>query len=56
LANSNRIAIGYMYDLSKRTNLYASMARVENEKNVKTLADVNGATATLFNFGIRHRF
>ncbi|WP_395004964.1 porin [Undibacterium sp.] len=56
LANSNRIAVGYMYDLSKRTNLYASMARVENEKNVKTLADVNGATATLFNFGIRHRF
>lgn len=55
-ANSNRIALGYTYELSKRTNLYASMARVDNEKSVKTLADVNGATATLFNFGIRHKF
>ena len=55
-ANSSRIALGYTYDLSKRTNLYASLARVENEKSVKTLADVNGATARLFNFGIRHKF
>ncbi|MBC3809362.1 porin [Undibacterium seohonense] len=55
-ANSSRIALGYTYDLSKRTNLYASLARVENEKSVKTLADLNGATARLFNFGIRHKF
>lgn len=55
-ANSNRIALGYTYDLSKRTNLYASVANVKNEKSIKTLADVNGATARLFNFGIRHKF
>lgn len=55
-ANSSRIALGYTYDLSKRTNLYASMARVENEKAAKTLADVAGVNARLFNFGIRHKF
>ncbi|MFA9273289.1 MAG: porin [Candidatus Aquirickettsiella gammari] len=55
-ANSNRVALGYTYDLSKRTNFYASVANVKNEKSVKTLADVNGATARLFNFGIRHKF
>ncbi|MBI3714262.1 MAG: porin [Burkholderiales bacterium] len=55
-ANSSRIALGYTYDLSKRTNLYASMARVENEKAAKTLADVAGANARLFNVGVRHKF
>lgn len=55
-ANSSRIALGYTYDLSKRTNLYASMARVENEKAAKTLADVAGANARLFNLGVRHKF
>lgn len=55
-ANSNRLAFAYTYDLSKRTNLYASMARVENEKSAKTMADVAGATARLFNVGIRHKF
>ena len=55
-ADSNRFALGYTYDLSKRTNLYTSLARVSNEKAVKTLADVNGATARLFNVGIRHKF
>jgi predicted porin len=55
-ADSSRVALGYTYDLSKRTNLYTSLARVENNKTVKTLADVNGATARLFNVGIRHKF
>lgn len=55
-ANTTRVALGYIYDLSKRTNLYASLAHVENEKSVKILADVSGATAKLFNVGIRHKF
>ena len=55
-ANASRIALGYTYDMSKRTNLYASVANVKNEKSVKTLADLNGATARLFNVGIRHKF
>lgn len=55
-SNSNRIALGYVYDLSKRTNLYTSIARVQNDKKVKTLADADGATARLFNVGIHHNF
>jgi predicted porin len=55
-SNSNRIALGYTYDLSKRTNLYSSFAQVKNNALVKTMADANGATATLFNVGVRHRF
>lgn len=55
-ANSSRIALGYTYDLSKRTALYTSIAHVQNDKAVKTLADVNGATAKLLNAGIRHSF
>jgi general bacterial porin, GBP family len=55
-SDSSRLALGYTYDFSKRTNLYASMAHVKNEKAVKTMADVAGATANLFNFGIRHKF
>ena len=55
-ANTTRVALGYIYELSKRTNLYTSVAHVENEKSVKVLADLNGATAKLFNVGIRHKF
>jgi len=50
-------ALGYTYDLSKRTNLYASYARVDNE----AAANLGGAAAagrdpSLFNVGVRHRF
>lgn len=55
-ADSDRFALGYTYDMSKRTNLYASLAHVKNDKTVKVFADVNGATARLFNVGIRHKF
>ena len=55
-ANSTRIALGYTYDLSKRTNLYTSLAQVKNDAAVKVMADKAGATAKLFNVGIRHKF
>ena len=55
-ANAKRIALGYTYDLSKRTNLYTSLANVKNDSGVKIMADKNGATAKLFNIGIRHKF
>lgn len=55
-ADATRIALGYTYDLSKRTNLYASLANVKNDSTVKVMADKAGATAKLFNFGIRHKF
>ena len=55
-SNASRIALGYTYDLSKRTNLYASLANVKNDSLVKVMADKAGSTAKLFNFGIRHKF
>lgn len=56
-------AIGYTYNLSKRTNLYTSYARLNNE----SAANVNFGAATgvpgaigqdrsTFNVGVRHKF
>jgi predicted porin len=51
-------AVGYMYDLSKRTTLYTSYSRNTNDanSNIGGLAAAKGLTDTLFNFGIRHKF
>jgi len=55
---SNQIAVGYTYDLSKRTNLYTSYSRTANDANDNAggLAAGNGLTDKLFNVGIRHKF
>ncbi|HYD94784.1 MAG TPA: porin [Noviherbaspirillum sp.] len=55
--DADQIALGYTYDLSKRTNLYTSYARTRNE----AAAALNGASAagrdpSIFNVGVRHRF
>ncbi len=55
-ANANQIAIGYTYNLSKRTNLYTSFSRTSNDSAVAYNAGANGATDKLFNAGIRHKF
>lgn len=51
-------ALGYTYDVSKRTTLYTSYSRNTNDANVNIggLAAANGLTDTLYNVGIRHRF
>ena len=51
------LALGYTYDLSKRTNLYTSYARFKND----AAANLGGASAagrdpSIFNVGVRHRF
>ncbi len=57
---SNLTAIGYVYGLSKRTDLYATYARVTN-KGTNTAA-LNGATtgagmsSSGYDFGIKHAF
>lgn len=57
---SNKLALGYVHNLSKRTALYTTVARVSN-KNGATQA-LNGATtaanrnSTGYDFGIRHSF
>jgi predicted porin len=55
--DADQIALGYTYDLSKRTNLYTSYARTKNE----SAASLGGASAagrdpSIFNVGVRHRF
>lgn len=51
------LAIGYTYDLSKRTNLYTSYARIKNDANVKLGSAVaNGEDPSRINVGVRHRF
>lgn len=55
-ANAHRVAVGYLYELSKRTSLYTSMAYVSNDKKVKIMAEQEGAKPHLFNLGMRHQF
>jgi len=57
---SNKLALGYVHNLSKRTALYTTVARVSN-KGGATQA-LNGSTtaanrnSTGYDFGIRHSF
>ncbi|NRF66595.1 porin [Aquincola sp. S2] len=66
-ADWNKFAIGYGYNLSKRTQLYSTYARVSNKGGqVKTVTDnglgftgvtiLGGKTATGLEAGIRHIF
>ncbi|GGC82757.1 porin [Undibacterium terreum] len=55
-ANAKQYALGYLYALSKRTNLYTSYSRTTNDANVAYNAGVKGGTDSLFSAGIRHLF
>ncbi|WP_136420376.1 porin [Herbaspirillum sp. ST 5-3] len=56
-ANARQVALGYLYDLSKRTALYTSAAYVNNEANSGVNAGgVNGADNKVFDVGVRHTF
>jgi predicted porin len=48
-AESDLFAIGYTHALSKRTNLYTSYGRTDNDAAV-------GVDSNVFNVGIRHKF
>lgn len=55
--DANQIALGYLHNLSKRTNLYTMYARTRNDAG----ASLNGAAAagadpSTFMVGVRHRF
>ncbi|WP_280154410.1 porin [Piscinibacter sp. XHJ-5] len=59
--DANQLAIGYVYDLSKRTALYTTYARVNNKGAAAFAVDSNpalpaGKDSTGFELGIRHRF
>jgi len=59
--DANQFALGYIYDLSKRTAVYTSYARVKNKGNA-TFAVASsptllpGATSQGFEVGLRHSF
>jgi predicted porin len=57
---SNKIALGYVHNLSKRTALYTTFARVSNKNGAAQ--SLNGSVtaanrnSTGYDFGIRHSF
>jgi predicted porin len=55
-SDSRQAAIGYNYILSKRTNLYASYARLENDRLARLQTAALGGTDRIFSAGIRHKF
>lgn len=60
--DADQWAIGYVHNLSKRTNLYTSYARIKNDAGASAglggaaNAAAAGRDPSLFNVGIRHRF
>lgn len=55
--DANQIALGYLHNLSKRTNLYAMYARTRNDAgaNLNGAATAGADPSTLM-VGVRHRF
>ncbi len=54
--DSDQVAVGYTYALSKRTNLYTSYARISNDSAATIATIAAGKTDNLFNVGVRHTF
>lgn len=54
-ADSKQFALGYQYDLSKRTNVYASYAYNKQEANI-VLPSFGRESANTYNVGLRHKF
>jgi len=55
-ADSQKAAIMYTYDLSKRTNLYTGYSHTSNDANVNLAGGPNGQSNSAFNVGMRHKF
>lgn len=55
-ASATQMAIGYTHDLSKRTALYTSYGRLDNEEGARYQVSVPGNSDKLLNAGIRHFF
>jgi len=61
---ANQIGVGYTYDLSKRTTVYAHVAQVDNDAGLRftagaggpSAAAINGFKSTGYEFGLRHSF
>ena len=59
-AKSNKIALGYVHNLSKRTALYGTFARVTNKgtaaQALNGAVTAAGNSSTGYDFGVRHAF
>ena len=56
-ADSKQFAVGYQYDLSKRTNLYTSYAHNTNDANsVQRNVWGDAKSGNTYNVGLRHKF
>jgi len=64
-ANADQVALGYQYDLSKRTALYGNLAMLKNKSGVKFqvagtannwATGVTGKDSTAYEVGVRHSF
>lgn len=60
---ASQIALGYVYDLSKRTSVYAHYARISNDAGAKFATSGSGPTfkaagesSTGYEVGVRHSF
>lgn len=55
-ADTTQMAVGYGYELSKRTNVYANYAHVSNDNNMALNVSSPGGSANIYQVGLRHRF
>lgn len=61
---ANQLALGYVYDMSKRTALYTHFSRLKNDNGLRLTASGSGPaaptgvgfTSTGYEFGVRHSF
>jgi predicted porin len=60
--DASQIAVGYQYDLSKRTAIYANFARISNDGSANytigggVAGQIAGKDSTGIEFGVRHTF
>ena len=63
--SANQIAVGFVYDLSKRTALYTHVSRIDNDAGARFItsgsgaalpAGVSGRVSKGYEFGVRHSF
>jgi predicted porin len=54
--NAHQVAVGYTYDLSKRTALYTSYGQLSNDSKASYKVATAGNSDKLFNVGVRHFF
>ncbi len=63
-ADASQIAVGYVYDLSKRTSVYAHFSQVDNDAGLRfttstsgpSVAGISGFKSTGYEVGVRHSF